>query len=118
MMNDWNKSWKKVYVCSPLKAPTKEGIEANRVSAGEYAKLVSSMFNCRAVAPHAVLPLLLDDNDPKEREIALDFGLKYLATCNALVICGDVISSGMEAEIARAKLLNLPVLKLSVLCRF
>lgn len=64
-----------VYICSPLSAPTKEGIRQNMEKAAHYARLVSGTFGCRAIAPHSFLPEYLDDNIPEEREAGLAFGL-------------------------------------------
>ena len=46
-----------VYICSPLSAPTKEGIQKNMERAAHYARLVSGTFGCRAIAPHSFLPI-------------------------------------------------------------
>ena len=100
---------KKAYICSPLSAKTAEGIKENMRMANQYAKEISQLLNCRAAAVHGILPDLLDDNDPIERKLALDFGIKYLATCNMLAICGDRVSSGMTGEINAAKALGIPI---------
>lgn len=103
------KEFKKVYICSPLFAPTRKGIEENMSKAIEYMEIVSATLNCKAVAPHAFLPLFLDDRDPVERKLGLEFGLRYLATCDALIVCGDRITKGMSDEIAKAIELGIPV---------
>lgn len=97
------------YVCSPLSAPTREEIAENMRKARSYAELVSAYFQCRAIAPHCFLPEYLDDNIPKEREIALAFGLSVLRISKALVVCGERISSGMKGEIRLARELRIPV---------
>lgn len=101
---------KKVYVCSPLSAPTAQGIKENMVKAGVYARKVGEMLHCRAIAPHAVLPMIIDDNIPEEREIALKFGIDILNISDAIVVCGKVISSGMKAEIEYAREKGIPVI--------
>ena len=103
------KEFKKVYICSPLFAPTRKGIDENMAKAREYMEIVSAMLNCRAVAPHAFLPLFLDDHDPVERKLGLEFGLRYLATCDALIVCGNRITKGMSDEITKAIELGIPV---------
>ena len=100
---------KKAYICSPLSAKTAEGIKENMRMANQYAQEISQLLSCRAAAVHGILPDLLDDNDPVERKLALDFGIKYLATCDMLVICGDRVSSGMTGEIKAAKVLGIPI---------
>jgi hypothetical protein len=104
--------WKRVYVCSPLRADNWPGILRNALKAQNYMEQAAAKYGCRAVAPHAYLPYLLDDNDPMERALALDFGKKLLALCDALIVCGDVISQGMRGEIQQAHELGISVLAL------
>ncbi|MCM1305295.1 MAG: nucleoside 2-deoxyribosyltransferase [Lachnospiraceae bacterium] len=102
-----------VYICSPLSAPTKEGIRQNMEKAADYARLVSNIFGCRAIAPHSFLPEYLDDDIPEEREIGLAFGLSLLRLSKAVIVCGDRISSGMRGEIRTAGDLHIPVYALT-----
>ena len=94
---------RKIYVCSPLRAATIPGMEKNRLQAIGYCKMVEAIFgtpDVKAVAPHAYLPLFLDDNEPQERELALNFGKELLNLCDAVFVCGKVLSEGMKGEIA------------------
>lgn len=97
-----------VYICSPLSAPTKEGIRQNMERAAHYARLVSGTFGCRAIAPHSFLPEYLDDHIPEEREAGLAFGLDLLKLSSAIIVCGSRISSGMRGEIRMAGELHIP----------
>lgn len=101
-----------VYICSPLSAPTWEGIRKNMKKAVHYTALVAEQLDCRAIAPHSFLPEYLDDNIPKEREVALAFGLSVLKIAKAMVVCGDRISSGMKGEIEKAREWGIPVYSL------
>lgn len=103
---------KRVYVCSPLRADDWPGVLRNALKAQNYMEQASTKYHCRAVAPHAYLPYMLDDNDPAERALALDFGKKLLTLCDALIVCGDRISPGMQGEIQEAHELGIPVLAL------
>ena len=102
--------YQKLYVCSPLSAPTADGIKANMRRARQSMLEAAAHYGCRAVAPHAYLPELLDDNRPAERELALSFGKRLLSLCDAVVICGNRISKGMGEEILYAASLGKPVL--------
>jgi hypothetical protein len=97
------------YVCSPLSAPTRAERLANAAIASTYMIKAENEFGGRAVAPHAYLPYLLDDDVPEERALALEFGLKLMALCDRVVVFGDRISQGMQGEIANAQRLNIPV---------
>ena len=66
--------YQKLYVCSPLSAPSPEGIEANMRKARQYMWETAACYGCRAIAPHAYLPRLLNDRIPAERTLALSFG--------------------------------------------
>lgn len=93
----------KVYIASPLSAPTQEGIHENAVFARMTSDEIMKMYpNVRAIAPHGYLPLFLDDNDPAEREIALKFGMDVLELCDAICCCGERLSTGMKAEVISA----------------
>ena len=100
---------KKAYICSPLFAETRKGITANILQAKEFIKNISKRMKWNIVAVHSVLPTLLDDYIPAERKMAMDFCIRYLSTCDLLVICGNRISSGMECEIAEALRLKMPI---------
>ena len=97
------------YVCSPVSAPSSAGILANAAKAVTYMTYAEKEFGDRAVAPHAYLPYLLDDEVPEERALALDFGQKLLAMCSRLVVYGSRISSGMRGEITAAERLGIPI---------
>lgn len=98
-----------VYVCSPLNAPTQEGINTNMKLADIYMKKVKHYFSCRAIAPHAFLPKFINDNIPQERELGLDFGLGVLKLSSAIAVCGDRLSPGMKGELKAAYELKKPI---------
>ena len=93
---------KKVYICSPLSAKTKEERLFNMGLAKAYLDTISQVFHCRTFASHAYLPLMLDDTIPEERKLALSIGKQLLYFCDVLIICGGRISSGMKGEIRHA----------------
>ena len=53
--------------------------------------------------PHLLYPQFMDENDPSERELGLFFGMVLLTKCEQLWVFGNVISSGMDKEIRKAK---------------
>lgn len=99
-----------IYICSPLSAPTRAEMLTNAAKANSYMAMAEREFGCRAVAPHAYLPYLLDDRVPAERALALEFGQKLLAMCSQMIVYGSRVSEGMKAEIATAEKMGIPVL--------
>jgi len=104
--------YKIVYVCSPLSADTEEEKQHNMENAKMYSKIVSYLINCKAIAPHSCLPEILDDENPKERLIAMNICKNILEECDAMFVIGDKISKGMQIEIEHAKSKNIPILRL------
>lgn len=103
-----------VYICSPLGAETEEQVRVNMAKAKIYMDIISKRYNCRAIAPHAILPQYLDDHIPEERELGLKFGLDLLKICKKMVVCGTVISPGMKKEIELAENLGMEVIYLDI----
>lgn len=100
---------KKIYICSPLNAKTPDEILYNMEKARRYMFYAQSNLNVVAHAPHAYLPIILNDNIPSERAMALQFGLKVLDKCDELYVCGNRISNGMRNEISYAANHNIKI---------
>lgn len=93
----------RVYLASPLGAPTKAEIQNNIFFAEKKLATYANCFSeLRFVAPHTWFPRFLDDNIPAERAFAMECGQRILDFCDALLLCGDRLSSGMEAELRSA----------------
>ena len=95
-------SGKKAYICSPLSAPDAKGVSHNMDMARFYMEKMKALYHCRTFASHAYLPLMLDDSIPEERETALRIGMELMNLCEALIICGRRVSSGMAGEVREA----------------
>ncbi len=93
--------------------------------AGDIAANVKTAIRCcryvigrgyMPVASHLLYPQILNDSNPRERELGLMFGLSLLALCDELWVftTGGEVSSGMAKEIEEAKRLKIPVRKLEM----
>ena len=87
-----------VYICSPFSGDT----EYNSNQARKYSRFAYEQ-NTIPVTPHLLYPQFMDDENPKERADAMHFNYVLLGKCNELWVFGDTVSSGMKAEIERAK---------------
>ena len=63
---------------------------------------------CVPVASHLLYPQMLDDDDPRERELGLSFGLALLRLCDEVWVYGEP-SPGMKQEITEASRLGKPI---------
>ena len=90
-----------VYICSPYAGD----IETNVKTAQRYSRFaVESGY--LPIAPHLLFPQFMDDSNPKERQLAMFFGNVMMSKCAEVWVCGDTVSTGMVAEIERAKRKN------------
>ena len=99
----------KAYICSPLRDDRVEAMQRNMLTAKAYMVYAYEVMNCTVAAPHAYLPVILDDDKPDERKLALQFGLQLLELSNIVLVCGNRISEGMKNEIKHAASLNKPI---------
>ena len=98
-----DKNRKKVYVASRYAGDVKVNTEA----AASYCRHVIKE-GYMPIAAHLMYPLILNDNDPAQRELGMLFGLALLSVCDEVWVSGPV-SYGMEREIREAKKLHIPV---------
>jgi hypothetical protein len=99
---------KQIYICSPYAGD----VESNTRFA-KAACLYAANRGCAPVAVHLMYPQILDDAVPAQREAGIKMGLRVLASCDELWICGARISHGMSCEIAEAERLGIPVRRIS-----
>lgn len=95
---------KLVYICSPYAGD----IESNTRFAKDACRYAAKQ-GCASVAVHLLYPQILDDSIPAQREAGIRMGLRVLASCDELWICGSRISHGMSCEIAEAERLGIPI---------
>lgn len=86
-----------VYICSPYAGE----VETNVKSARKYSRFAVDKGYI-PIAPHLLFPQFLNDNDSKERQLGMHFGMALLSKCSEVWVFGDVVSAGMEAEIKKA----------------
>ena len=60
----------------------------------------------RAISQSRHIYSFHNDDNPKERELGPFFGNALMSKCSEVWVFGGIISSGMEAEIKRAKWKN------------
>ncbi|ABZ85449.1 conserved hypothetical protein [Heliomicrobium modesticaldum Ice1] len=87
-----------VYICSPYSG----NVESNIKSARRYSRFAVEMGYI-PFTPHLLYPQFLDDDNPAECSLGLLFGNVLMSKCAEVWVFGGYISSGMNAEIERAK---------------
>ena len=87
-----------VYICSPYSGDVEENVK----KAQEYCRFALNR-SCIPIAMHLLLPQFMNDNNPKERDLALFIDLVIMGECQAVWVLGDRISDGVAIEIAKAK---------------
>ena len=89
------------YICSPFSGNVLENIK----NARRYSRFAFEQGYI-PIAPHLLFPQFLDDRKPEERAMGLYFGNVLMNFCREVLVFGNTISPGMEAEIRRARWKN------------
>lgn len=101
---------RRVYVVSPLAAPTNAGIKQNIARAQRLCYLAMAEKGVSAFASHAFYPLFLNDADAEERELGLQAGLDWLEAAEEIWVWSRAgITGGMKEELELAKKFAIPV---------
>ena len=85
-----------VYICSPFSGD----IEGNTQRARDYSRFAVDQ-GAVPLAPHLLLSQFMSEKT--ERDLALFMDMVFLGRCEQLWVFGKNISSGMAAEIDKAK---------------
>lgn len=101
-----------VYICSPLAGD----VAGNQARARRYCRFAVAS-GCIPLAPHLLFPQFMDEGDKVERDLALAMDLALLSKCAQVWVFGSTISSGMRAEIAKAKRKGKPIRYFDTACR-
>ena len=87
-----------VYICSPYSGDTEKNVEKARC----YSRFAVDRHSL-PITPHIYFTQFMDDNVPEERNTAIFMNWVLMSKCVELWVFGETISSGMKAEIDRAK---------------
>lgn len=92
---------KRIYIISRYKAHTRRGRRFNERVARYFCRQVVEAGD-QPLAPHLFYTQFMNDNDPKERQRGLRFGLEDLKAADEflLVLIDGRISEGMAGELA------------------
>ncbi len=90
-----------VYICSKYAGE----VEVNTYLAAKYCRYAIKQGRI-PVASHLMYPQVLNDNDPRQREMGLQFGLALLLKCSEVWVFNEnrELSEGMRVEIKFARL--------------
>lgn len=97
-----------VYIASPYAGDVERNV-AFAKAACRYAMEQGYV----PVAAHLMYPQFLDDQMPEERRLGTRMGLRVLAFCDEVWLCGEQMSDGMKEEEAKAKRLRIPIRKIA-----
>lgn len=88
-----------IYICSPYSCGN---LNENIEKARKYSRFAVDS-HCLPITPHIYFTQFMDNNIPEERETAIFMNWVLMSKCEQLWVFGDNLSTGMKAEIDRAK---------------
>ena len=97
-----------VYICSRFAGKDEEEVKKHILQARRFSRF-AYYRQAVPVTPHLLYPQFLDDNKPAERNLGLLFGNALMDLCAEVWVFGAHVSTGMAAEIERAKQRRCPI---------
>ena len=94
-----------VYLCHPLNAPTREGIDANRLNASRWMAWLAREFPIAPVASWITLSAEWPET-PENRARGLEIDKALVARCDETWMVGGRISEGMKVEAEAARVVR------------
>lgn len=100
---------KRIYVAHPMRAETKEGMQANRANAALWVAWVFNLGYAPVCSWITITGHIEDSQDNRARGLECD--KREVETCDEVWLVGGRISSGMkiEAEHAWTRIRDIPV---------
>lgn len=97
------KKWRPlIYICSPYSGE----VEMNTQKARQYSRFAVDM-DAIPLAAHLLLPQFMSEST--ERDLTLFMDMVFIGKCEEMWVFGKNISSGMAAEIAKARKRNMTI---------
>ena len=103
-INAHPRSAEKVYACSPYRGNGDGDIQFHESFAAAICRFLHDTRGVLPIATHLFFPRFLNDNDPQQRDWALEAGRMAIEKCD-YVYCaalGGVVSDGMAQELEHA----------------
>ena len=99
-----------VYICSPYSGD----VDGNTEKARRYCRFAVDQ-GAIPLAAHLLLPQFMSET--RERDLALFMDMVLMGKCEQVWVFGEKISSGMAAEIAKAKKKNMTIRYFTEKCK-
>ncbi len=101
-----------IFICSPCRGNDQAPDMKYNLLVAEFLARIAVENGGTPVVPHLFYRKLLDDTDPLDRETGLEASCRMLTICDGVAV-HPVISEGMRTEIHMAKVLGIPVMRLT-----
>ncbi len=108
-----------IYVASQYSGDVVQNTERARY----FSRFVAMKCRQAPYTPHLLFTQFMDDDDPEERDLAIELNLEFLEKADELWVFMDqkhgvyIISKGMQLEINHAWALDLKIRFFTILCQ-
>ena len=99
------KNSKVVFICAPYDAKDRADhvLEMERVA--HFRNVVEGLYHYKTFAPGSYIT----GPEKEARDFRVEVEDIILKNCNAQFVCGSMVTTGMQVQIAKARVLNIPI---------
>lgn len=98
-----------VFICAPYDAKDKADHVQEMERVAHFRNVIERMYHYKTFAPGSYI------TGPSKE--AKDFRVEVediiLKNCNAVFVCGSIVTAGMQVQIAKAKGMNIPIYRMT-----
>ena len=98
-----------VFICAPYDAKDKADHVQEMERVAHFRNVIERMYHYKTFAPGSYI------TGPSKE--AKDFRVEVediiLKNCNAVFVCGSIVTAGMQVQIAKARVLNIPIYRMT-----
>lgn len=100
---------KVVFICAPYDAKKQADHVHEMERVAHFRNVIERMYHYKTFAPGSYI------TGPSKE--AKDFRVEVediiLKNCNAVFVCGSMVTAGMQVQIAKARVLNIPIYRMT-----
>ena len=100
---------KVVFICAPYDAKDRADHVQEMERVAHFRNVVEGLYHYKTFAPGSYIT----GPEKEARDFRVEVEDIILKNCNAVFVCGSVVTAGMQVQIAKARVLNIPIYRMT-----
>ena len=98
-----------VFICAPYDATDRADHVQEMERVAHFRNVVEGLYHYKTFTPGSYIT----GPEKEARDFRVEVEDIILKNCNAVFVCGSVVTAGMQVQIAKARVLNIPIYRMT-----